>query len=452
MRNPIGLKAAIFSSLAVCFAMLGTLRGAQYQIADKLPIDQVPSWFPVQFCLLTHDEVQYVAYYNADHQMMVAQRDLSQREWKKVELPSKVGWDSHNYITMAVDHAGHIHLAGNMHVDPLVYFRTRIPGDITTFKRQEMIGRDETACTYPRFLRSNGEELLFCYRDGGSGNGRRLINRYSVSSKTWSRLIHTPIFDGRGEMSAYPLGPRKGPDGMFHTVWVWRDTPDCATNHHLSYARSTNLKDWENAAGEPLQLPLTIEQDSAWVDPIPAGGGIINGCESLAFDSRNRPIIAYHKSDKRGFMQIFVARFQDGRWQRHPLTDWKKEVPFSGRGAMPFIGIKISKLQKTLRGNFYIKYRHRDYGSGRITLDEESLQPIDSDTPIPQKLPSKLMQADISFEGIGVRIRPDSGTSPTPQTKYVLRWETLDANHDRPRAPPLPPASELTLVQLERVN
>jgi len=438
----------VFSMLAACHT--DRLVAATYRVVDTLNIDTVPSWFPVGFCLLTHDGQQYVAYYNERHQMIAARRGLGEREWQKVELPSKVGWDSHNYVTVAVDSAGHIHLSGNMHCVPLIYFRTQKPGDVATFERLSMTGQEERRCTYPRFLHDADGNLLFTYRSGGSGNGRRFYNGYDIATRTWTRFLNTPLFEGEGKRNAYPHGPIKGPDGLFHVVWVWRDTPDCATNHHLSYARSRDLKNWETAAGKSVEIPLTLGQSELCVDPIPAGGGIINGCERLAFDSDRRPIISYHKLDENGHMQIYVARFQEGRWRRHPITVWDKNINFSGRGAMPFIGIRISGLTKVEPAMFCINYRHRDYGSGRIVVDEETLQPLDRDVAVPSEYPKQLTKPTIAFEGISVRMAQDQGGPGESDTKYVLRWETLGAHHDRPRQPPLPPASVLKLVTLKR--
>ena len=161
----------------------------EYRVVDTLEIDKVPSWFPVGFCLLTQGEDQYAAYYNQEHDMTVAHRRIKDSQWQKVTLPSQVAWDSHNYITMATDTAGNIHLSGNMHCVPLIYFRTGKPGDITTFKQQIMTGQEEQRCTYPRFLETRDGTLLFMYRSGGSGNGRRFYNRYDVETKTWSRLF-----------------------------------------------------------------------------------------------------------------------------------------------------------------------------------------------------------------------------------------------------------------------
>lgn len=450
MKNLFCTLASVIVLLSPATSRADAAQAAAYQIVETSDIDTVPSWFPVGFCLLTHAGQQYVAYYNEQHQMMVGQRAIGQREWRKVALPSKVGWDSHNYITMAVDSAGHLHLAGNMHCVPLIYFRTAEPGDITTFARQPMTGQKEQRCTYPRFLNDADGNLLFTYRSGSSGNGSRFYNLYEVAAQRWTRFLDSPLFEGQGERNAYPHGPNKGPDGLFHVVWVWRDTPDCATNHHLSYARSRDLKHWETAAGEAVTLPLTLEQSPLCVDPVPAGGGIINGCERLAFDADHRPIISYHKADEHGHMQVYVTRFEDGQWRGQPITRWTKKIAFSGGGAMPFIGIRISGLDKPEPGLFSITYRHRDYGSGRIVLDEKTLQPVERAIDTVAEHPRELTEPTTDFDGISVRLAHDLASVDEADTRYVLRWETLEAHHDRPRKPPLPPASTLKLIELRR--
>ncbi len=424
----------------------------EYRIVGRLEVDSVPSWFPVGFCLLTRGQDQYAAYYNEAHHMIVAHRRIQDSQWQKVTLPSQVGWDSHNYITMALDTAGNIHLSGNMHCVPLIYFRTGKPGDITTFKRQIMTGQEEQRCTYPRFLETRDGTLLFMYRSGGSGNGRRFYNAYDVQTQTWGRLFDSPLFEGEGKRNAYPIGPKRGPTGRYHLVWVWRDTPDCATNHHLSHASTRDFKTWSTAGDQALELPITLSQAGACVDPIPSGGGIINGCERLVFDSQGRPIVAYHKRDESNHMQIFVARFRDARWRPRAVTAWDKEIPFSGRGAMPFIGIKLGSVRMLDSDLIAIDYRHRDYGSGRIFLNETTLRSVERTLVIPAEIPRPLLKPTLRHDGIHVKLAHDLGQSPNPDRKYLLRWETLGAHHDRPRQPPLPQASVLNLITLERVR
>jgi len=417
----------------------------------RLEIDSVPAGFPVGFCLLTAGDRQHVAYYDAQRRMTVASRRLDSDEWTYTRLPSKVGWDSHNYIRMTLDDDGHIHLSGNMHCVPLIYFRTTRPGDASSLVRVvTMVGPEENRCTYPAFLRGPKNELIFHYRTGGSGRGNEIYNVYDLKTRTWRRLLDKPLTDGRGKMNAYMHGPLKGPDGRYHLAWVWRDTPDCATNHHLCYARSPDLQNWETAAGLPVRLPFTLKQSQLYVDPIPAGGGIINGCEKITFDSRQRPIISYHKSDDNGHMQIFVTRFDGTQWQSRALTNWDKRIAFGGGGAMPFIGIRVGGLTPIAPGLFSITFRHRDYGSGRILVDEGSLRPVDRQVTVPTELPPALSKTTIAFKDIHVRRAIDLGQPADGDVKYVLQWETLPPNHDRRREPPLPPASPLTLIKLER--
>ena len=98
------LITKLYSSLVLALACsFHPAIAAEYAIAETIDIDTVPSWFRVGFCLLTDRDHQYAAYYNETHQMVVAHRRLDQREWDKFALPSKISWDSHNYITMVID-------------------------------------------------------------------------------------------------------------------------------------------------------------------------------------------------------------------------------------------------------------------------------------------------------------------------------------------------------------
>lgn len=421
---------------------------AQFTIEQSWDIGEVPAGFPVRFCLLTAGETQYVAYYDQHRRMTVASRELGSSQWEYQVLPSKVGWDSHNYITMAVDNDGHLHVSGNMHCVPLIYFQTEQPGDLATLKRSRMTGENEERCTYPKFMRDADHRLVFHYRDGGSGRGNEIYNVYDHKTKRWRRLMDRPLTDGQGLMNAYMIGPTRGPDGWFHMHWVWRDTPDCATNHHLSYARSKDLLRWESAFGNKIELPILLDQKSLWVDPIPSGGGIINGAHKLFFDADGRPILTYHKSDADGNMQIYAARPDGGQWRRQVLTDWRKPVTFSGRGSMGFIGISIGRLSRAEHGVLTMTYRHRDYGRGRLVLDEKTLRPLDRTIHITPRYPAELDQVQSEFAGAGIRRADDIGDSGDGTVHFMLQWETLGRNRDRPRKQPLPGPSMLRLYKL----
>jgi hypothetical protein len=161
-------------------------------------------------------------------------------------------------------------------------------------------------------------------------------------------------------------------------------------------------------------------------------------------------MISYHKADGAGHMQVFVTRFEGGAWKSRAVTSWDREVSFGGNGAMPFIGIRISELQPVDPDMWTLTYRHRDFGSGRLLLNEDSLTPVEAVVSVPSETPPELRRARIDFEGVRVKTAGDLGDSGDVEVKYMLRWETLPAHHDRPRETPLPPASRLELVKLVR--
>lgn len=446
------MKHGIYFCIAMAWMPVATADqgpASRYVIAETLEVSQVPADFRVGFSLLTTADRQYAAYYDAQRRMTVASRPLDSSEWDYQTLPSIIGWDSHNYVTMALDADGQLHVSGNLHANPLVYFRSEKAGDITTLAAASMTGELEDRMTYPRFFTDHKDRLIFTYRHGGSGNGINLYNRYDPDTRTWSRLLDTPLFDGENERSAYASGPSRGPDGFFHVHWVWRHTPDCATNHQLSYARSRDLIHWESAFGRKIKLPIRFDQDELLVDPIPAGGGIINGGHRMAFDSADRPVIVYHKSDADGNMQIYAARPADGQWVHKVLTQWKHPVPFSGNGSMSFIGIRIGEFGKIAPGIFGIGYRHKDYGSGMLQIDDDTLAPVAKKIRMIPELPRSINRVESDFPGMEIQRAEAFGDGVNEGVRYILQWESLGPNRDRPRDPPLPPPSTLRLHKLE---
>ncbi len=442
------MRATMFTLIALM--LTSTAPAHADDIVAKTTVDQVWSGHPVGFALLTRGDHQFVAYYNADRQMTVAMRHPGEDQWQKAALPEKLGWDSHNYVTMAVDDAGFIHLSGNMHCRPLVYFRTTAPLDITTFTPAPMVGQREDRVTYPDFLpalRGPENTLLFTYRDGQSGNGEQIYNKYDLKTQQWSRLLDTPLTTGGGKMNAYFYGPVKGPDGFCHLCWVWRNTGDCATNHDVCYARSKDMLHWESAAGKPLTLPMTLDTADI-VDPVPVKGGALNGNVKLGFDSKNRVIVSYHKFDPDGNTQIYNARFEDGAWKSRLLTDWKYRWEFGGGGAI-ITEIHLSGVTTGKDGPLQLNTTHKEYGTQNWRIDEDTLKPLGA-TKLDSPTATDIDDLESDTPGMTVRQSNDLGTGDNPDLKYVLRWETLGPNRDQPREGPPPPPTTLRVITLRK--
>lgn len=409
----------------------------------QLAIANVWSGHPVAFALVTTAEWQYAAYYDAERRMTVASRKLSEDTWSHQVLPSTVGWDSHNAIAMAVDEVGRVHVSGNMHNVHLTYFRTTEAWDIATFEQvQSMAGSNEDSATYPEFFRGPQGNLIFAYRDGGSGNGNHIFNSYDAETQQWTRLLDTPLTDGEGQRNAYPVGPIQGPDQLWHLVWVWRDTPDASTNHDISYAKTADLLNWQSGAGQAEQLPIRLGTGDI-VDPVPAGAGMINNNTKVGFDEQNRPIVAYHKYDSQGNTQLYNARVEDGEWVVHQTSNWDYRWEFGGNGTLVF-PIELEGVKAQPDGTLTQTWYHAEYGGwGAFRLDPDTLEALE-EIPPPLPYPSELDEPESTFQGIHVRWAHDWNDAAQPDMHYLLRWETLDSNRDMEQSP-VPPASELRL-------
>jgi hypothetical protein len=390
--------------------------------------------------------------------MVVGQRDLSDDKFHTFILPptsrenaggtsTVLNWDSHNYVTLGIDRDGFIHLSGNMHVHPVTYFRSTRPNDISTVEQiMELVGTEEDRCTYPHFLLSKESELIFHYRDGGSGNGNEIYNIYDPENKTWARLLDTPLTDGQGLMNAYQSQPTVMHDGWYHVYWVWRDTPDCSTNHDLSYMKSPDLKNWFNAYGDPIELPATLDKKSVIVDPIPAKGGIINLAAKLCLDDKNRPVFVYHKYDLVGNLQLYSAWLKNDKWQYTLLTDWDYRWYFSGNGSINS-EVVIKDFSRREDGKYELDYWHIKYGHGTILINQkmEAIGKVLKPTPFAES-----MELEGDFPELAVRTSEDLGTSGEAGVRYLLKWETIPRNRDKPRPEPWPQPSKLYLYKLKK--
>ena len=445
----IKVRAAIAVTLAGVVLFGGEIPAAPDSPGGEFKVSEIePVWggHSVRFALLSHGRKQFAAYFDADRVLSIAERALDSAEWKITKLDSQLGWDSHNYLALAVDRDGYLHLSGNMHNVPLIYFRSERPLDASSMQPvHRMTGEREGKVTYPVFYRGAEGELIFSYRDGSSGDGDTLFNVYDVKSKTWTRLHEVPLLDGRGEMNAYPVGPESGPDGYYHLTWVWRDTIMAETNHDLSYMRSRDFKHWETADGKPVRLPVTPDNKDVLVDPVPVNGGILNGSGKVGFDLDGAPVIAYHKFDNEGNTQLYFARYSDAGWQITQASQWDYRWEIQGGGS---IGAEIRHGALVAEGGMLtIGIEHVKEGRGRWAVDPGTLRLADKlARPEPRfLLPPHLRRPLSDFPEMKIQMAEDAGAADDGYL-YRLRWESLGPNRDQPRPQPWPEATMLRLV------
>ena len=419
-------------------------------------IDQVWAGNYVAFDMLHRGEHSFLGYYDANRQLTIVHR-FKGTPWVYYKLDSYFGYDSHNYIAMELDDTGTLHVLANMHNHALEYFRTTRPHDIRTLERVRVMANPavERSMTYPRFLRDKNGQLLVKYRDGSSGNGVEIYNRYDAESRSWAALHDRPLIDGEGLMNAYPSGPQLGPDGRFHMIWVWRDTPDAATNHDLSYARSPDLLSWEDAAGQSIPLPITIATGDI-IDPVPVRSGLINGGARLGFDTANTPVVAYHKFDENGWTQIYLARPVDGIWKSTKVSAWDGfRWEFGGKGSLPSFEVRIFGVAAKGDGTLEVEVKKQGQPL-RLIINEKNFSLIREEQmeAYPAVLNRYASSSDVILNGMESEgenpvFRTISAT--TPEHTYYLTWESQPPNRGQAREH-IPPASTLRLHTFEKTT
>ena len=302
---------------------------------------------------------QYVAYYDPDSNVVVAKRDLRSINWSinKTEFTGDTS-DAHNSISIAVDGKGFIHLAWGNHNTRLNYARSRKP-ETPEFVRAEMVSEKETRVSYPEFYSMPNGDLLFFYRDGTSGNGDLVMNQFDAKTQKWTR-IQDKLIDGERTRNAYPQ-IAVGRKGAIHISWVWRETPDVATNHDLCYARSDDGgKTWKRSNGKNYQLPITAAT-AEYIWRIPQNRELINQT-SMTIDESGRPYIATYWRDADSKVPQYRVVFSDGKeWKISQVGGRTTPFSLSGGGTKR---IPISRPQILVRnGLMYVFFRDEERGS-----------------------------------------------------------------------------------------
>lgn len=281
--------------------------------------------------LVSHGDVQYIAFYNKNGYVMLGKRRSGTASWDIHQTTYKGNIaDAHNVISIMTDDDGYLHIAWDHHNNKLHYARSIAPGSLQLTEQLSMTGKSENRVSYPEFYKIPSGDLLFFYRDGGSGNGNLVINKYGRQSKTWTSL-QSNLIDGEGKRNAY-WQAFVDQQGTIHISWVWRETPDVASNHDLCYARSRDGGiTWEKSTGEKYQLPVT-ESTAEKAAVIPQRSELINQTSMFA-DAKGNPYIAtYWREQNSTVPQYHLVFKTNNTWHIQNLGFRSTAFTLSGGG------------------------------------------------------------------------------------------------------------------------
>ncbi|WP_207494827.1 BNR repeat-containing protein [Aridibaculum aurantiacum] len=296
--------------------------------------------------LVTFRDTQFIAFYDPTSHVVLGKRRLGSTNWilQKTEHKGNTS-DAHNSISIMVDGAGYLHVAWDHHNNALRYMRSISPGSLQMISKMPMTGKLEGRVSYPEFFKLPNGNLLFFYRDGGSGQGNLVINQYNVVTQQWEQL-HSNLVDGQKKRNAYWQACVDGA-GTIHVSWVWRESPDVASNHDMAYARSVDGgKTWERSTGEKYVLPITAAT-AEYALRIPQKSELINQT-SMTTDDKGNPFIASYWKDSGSMVPQYHIIFHNGKqWRTATIPIRKTSFSLSGVGSKR---IPISRPQVMVKG------------------------------------------------------------------------------------------------------
>lgn len=296
--------------------------------------------------LTSFKNIQFIAFYNTDGFVMLGKRNVRTATWEIRQTPFKGNIrDAHNSISIITDTDGYLHMAWDQHNNELHYCISKEPLSLEMGEAQPMTGEHENSVSYPEFYRLNNAELLFLYRDGGSGRGNLVVNKYNVRKKKWQQL-HQNLIDGEGKRNAY-WQACVDHKGTIHISWVWRETPDVASNHDLCYAKSSDGGlTWMNSGNKKYQLPINAHT-AEYAVRIPGNSELINQT-SMTADLNGRPVIAsYWRDAGSAVPQYRVVYKKNNIWVAESLGFRQTAFSLSGVGTKQ---IPVSRPQILIAG------------------------------------------------------------------------------------------------------
>lgn len=318
--------------------------------------------------LTTHGDTQYIAYYDAEGYLTLGKRSVGSKDWIVQRTQYKGNCqDAHNVISIGVDGQGYLHVSFDHHDNPLRYCRSVKPGALQLGNLQPMTGVDENKVTYPEFYNLKNGDLLFAYRSGGSGRGNLVMNRYDVKTGKWNR-VQDVLIDGERKRNAY-WQLYVDAKGTIHASWVWRETPDVATNHDLCYARSTDGgRTWQKSTGETYTLPITMANAEV-AYRIPQRSELINQT-SMTADAEGHPYIATYWRSPDSQIPQYRLVWNDGKaWKQEQVS--QRTTPFSlsggGTKCIPIARPRLAIREVNGHKEAYYIFRDVERGS-RVSM------------------------------------------------------------------------------------
>lgn len=275
--------------------------------------NQAGWWHPL-------DSFQGVEYYGlckefgttGRHQVEIVRRDADgtltrglckNTDGTIAEFSNDVG---HNQPSIAVDGEGYIHVFTSMHASLLNYFRSELPGDVTTMVDATWNFPDvEWAWSYPIIGRAPDGDVYAMLRShnrimAGETKRSAFAYKYSLSSHQWERFAHIAEQENR---SVYSQDIAITSAGV-HFLFEWAKYGASAVRHGGAYGIIAPDGFMYDIAGVRAEMPVTQGEIAYKAIASDENSNTVSGevkgiqCARFAFNGSVLSHIAYRYRDE----------------------------------------------------------------------------------------------------------------------------------------------------------
>lgn len=234
--------------------------------------------------------------------------------------------NGHNQPSVAIDGAGDIHVFASMHHEDWNYFRSTVPGDVTSLVEvSEQMPDQGSTISYPITSVGPDGDVWLMVRSGADAQARRdgVLYHYDLDTNTWARET---MIASATNYSVYPDDLIVDVDGLVHVLWEWHRWAAGPYRHLGSYAIwNPQSQSFSDVAGDLLPTPIR---------PTTPGPVVFQPFTADETMNSTTPAVQTTKMAVRdGRLEGIVYRYSaagstlfDLKWATWTGTDWNRET------------------------------------------------------------------------------------------------------------------------------
>ncbi len=297
---------------------------------------------------VTYNGNQYVCYAASSLAFRIAKISIATGSVTTYNpgLPLWSTSDLHNSCSIQFDLNGHLHLTYDMHVSPLIYYRSTNPEDPSAFTGPLSMlgGSPEGDVTFGFFMKSPlTGELYYTFHNGAFNGGDQYFYHYNAGTTTWETIggLVAGKLTNYGDRNPFVTGPQWDSSGVLWLNYQIDRTaggnfgcgPPCE-----QFLVGFNGSSFVKFGGGAQTVPITTANLSSvyTVSASQLDTTCFNVLNDWSIDANGTFFLPWMGCDGGGIRQAVIAESSTGSFVTHQLTNYT--IPWNPPNPALYLG------------------------------------------------------------------------------------------------------------------